>query len=93
MCDRGTAGPRAHWPEKMGRSVCGGVMLTVYWPVWPGSVTNRAGNPQTHTWEGEKGKDTEIGDGPKNNRNNNLRRKVNLLNMISECKITQCSTI
>ena len=70
----------------------------VYKPVWPGTVTNEAGDSQTHALgkrEGKK-KGKGYGDGRwayKQTISNNLRRKVNLLNMISECKIVQYNTI
>ena len=73
-------------------------MSTVYRPVWPGPVTGEAGDPQTHAprkgGKGERGKDREIAEGSiKQNHGNDLRENINLLRMISECKITQYNTI
>jgi len=54
--------------KKKGSGV-GGVLM-VYKPVWPGTVTNEAGDSQTHALgkrEGKKReKGTEVGDGPIN---------------------------
>jgi len=44
--------------------------------------------------KGKRGKGERVGRwAQKQNSGNNLRKKVNLLNKISECKITQCNTI
>ena len=62
-------------------------MLIVCGLVWPGTLSGGAGDPQIHT-QGRVGRCAY-----KQNRENNLRRKVNLLNMILECRIAQYNTI
>ena len=57
-------------------------------PVQPSSATNGAGDPWTHI--PQKGKGGRVGRWAyKQNSSNDLRRRVNLLNMILECKIIQ----
>ena len=53
-----------------------------------GQGTHTLGMRKGEMGNGEMGR--EMRDGPKKqNSGNNPRRKVNLLNMISECKLTQ----
>lgn len=85
-----TGGQQAHRPRKKEEKKN---VSTVHRPVWPSPVTNEAEDPQTHTpGEGKRKKGREIVDGSKNSGGSDLRRNVNLLNMISECKTTQYNT-
>ena len=94
-----TGGQQAHrptGPEKKERERGKKKKLsTVYGPGRPGPVTGEAGDPQTHTpRKGGRGKRREIAEGSiKQNRGNDLRENINLLRMVSECKITQYNTI
>ena len=89
-----TGGQQAHrptGPEKKERERGKKKKLsTVYGPGRPGPVTGEAGDPQTHApRKGERGKGREIAEGSiKQNRGNDLRENINLLRMISECKIS-----
>jgi len=60
-------------------------MSMVYGPVRPSPVTNGARDP--HPGKRERRKGEKAGRWEMNS-GNYLRRKVNLLNMTSECKIT-----
>jgi len=83
-----TGGQQAHWPRKEGEKK----VPMVYGPLWPSPVINEAGDPRTHP--GKKGKGKEIVSGSeKQNSSNDVRSKVNLVNMISKCKVTQYNTI
>jgi len=65
----------------------------IYRLIWPGSVTNGAGvTVDTCPREGEKGGRAGRW-AQKPNSGSDLRRKVNLLNMISKCTRTQHNRI
>jgi len=63
--------------------------------IQPSSVTNGGeGRIDPHPGKGEGGVRKRWGNGHrKQNNGNKPREKINLLNMIAECKITQCNTI
>lgn len=86
LCVTGRAGLQAHWPRKED-----GRMLVFYSLVQPCTVTNRAGNLQIQNLGKGQGRGEWLGDGPKNS-GNDLSRKVNVLNRISEWKIIQYNT-
>lgn len=62
--------------------------------IWPNSVTNRVEEPMDHALEKRKGGREKLwrwaylGE-KKKKKNNNSGNKLNLLNMIMECKIMQ----
>ena len=67
----------------------------LYRLVCPGSVTNGAGGPMDpHLGGGgKKGRAGRWEMGLQTNSSNDLRRKVNLLNKILECKLTEYNTV